>query len=82
MVFCDKIWYKKSNSQQMVSISSEPLVRVRILTGAPIQDYTNLIDKFYFFKGGFAITFRLEDNEMYQNKSKLKSCNTITKSSN
>ena len=66
----------------MVSISSERLWRVRVLLGAPIQDYTNLIDKIYFFKGGFAITFRLEDNEMYQNKSKLKSYNLKSKSSN
>ena len=61
---------------------SEWFIKVRIPCGAPIQDYTNFIDKIYFFKGGFAITFILEDNEMYQNKSKLKSYNLKTKSSN
>ena len=35
MIFYDIIWYKKSNSQQMVLISSEPLSRVRVLLGAP-----------------------------------------------
>ena len=35
MIFYGKIWYKKSNSQQMVLISSEPLWRVRVLLGAP-----------------------------------------------